>query len=264
MTRIGMNQHSANTLASLVPWTPMGQAFEGGQMMGEGYTSGNQTQGALGAGWAALAALPFGISSRRALVPQMERARRLGFNTDEVLYHGTPYGPFREFDLRRAGSASGEEGERAIFLTPNRSLASDFATQFTAEGPSAPRVMPLYIRPGRQLTLGPRDLPEVAQRDWSLLGVFGRRHLGYNNDVFRGALDRARAAGYDSVRFRRVGEFDRAPSDQVAVLDPRNVRSAVADFHPGRIDSANLLAGLAPPLTVGAGLAWWQTPPDQR
>jgi hypothetical protein len=68
-------------------------------------------------------------------------------------------------------------------------------------------------------------------------------YMTYNHRIFGAELGKARAEGYDSVRFMRVEEgMGAQPADQIAVFEPRNVRSTQAMFDPARRRSSNLLS----------------------
>lgn len=226
---IGAPRTIADRVAGVTPYTPMGQGYEAGQLIARGAETGNAGNVLVGGGLGALAALPFTVAPRAAVAgrvadpTRLARARALGFNTDEVLYHGTNAIPFDAFDISRAPIH-----ERAIFLTPSGETASMYAQERNITPPDARRVMPVYIRPGRQLDLD-----------------IGR---DYNSGIVSAALRRARTEGYDTVRFRRM--FDVSPEywndglampDQIAVLDPRNIRSTTADFNPAMVGSPHLL-----------------------
>lgn len=181
-------------------------------------------------------------SAERALAngeaARLQRARRMGFDVERPLYHGTAY-DVPAFEVGR-GSTHGVGGEDAVFLTELTSEAGHYANRSALarslrehgeyDGITGANVLPVYIKPGRQLDVDFGD---------------------YDPKAMKRVIDRARRQGYDSVRLRNVGEPGRDPlyprvvADQIAVLRPRNIRSRFAAFDPARSNSSDLLAGLA-------------------
>jgi hypothetical protein len=80
---LGAPRHTAERIGQIAPWTPMGGAFDAGQLIGEGINATNPAQIGLGTGLAGLAALPLGVARTPVRIPNPIRA-----------YHGSP----SEFD----------------------------------------------------------------------------------------------------------------------------------------------------------------------
>jgi hypothetical protein len=86
---------------------------------------------------------------------------------------------------------------------------------------------------------GPKNLLEVDTKIWG--GSF-------QGDLYDQMMARAKAQGYDGVKFKNVidspsGTGD--PSTVVAVIDPTKIRSRFAAFDPANKDSGHLLGSLA-------------------
>jgi hypothetical protein len=162
------------------------------------------------------------------------RARQQGYNTDEVLYHGTDRAGFEKFDVNAPARAR-SDGEQAIFLTNNPTKASSFA------GVKNQSIMPLYVR-GKIKTVSADDLPELAIPD-------GSGQMAYRSEAFSDILRQAKAEGFDGVRFRNVNEG--AVGDQIAIFDPSNIRSVNAAFDPDKAASPILTAGFGSGRKVG-------------
>lgn len=176
----------------------------------------NRSKGGAGVGIAEATAnaLPMDQASR------MARAREMGFDTDTTWYHGTS-AQFDAFDPSKVRDHS----IPSIWHTSSPEAASYFAN-INKDGP--PSVMQNKVRNGNQLKVpGPRP---------------------FGGDAFDSILKKAQSDGYDSVRFGQVID-DGTVSDQLVILDPRNIRSVNAAFDPAKSDSANLLAANASPST---------------
>ena len=154
------------------------------------------------------------IASALDMSPEarLARARDLGFDTENVVYHGTDK-QFDSFMPSRGGSAG-----PGVYVTPNAKHARHFGD-----------VKELMLR-GKYATWA--DVPEaVTIRPWyrDFLGLDG------GSPAIR-AAEWARNNGYDG--FKQEGY-------QTVVFDPRNIRSVNAAFDPAMSDSANLLAANA-------------------
>lgn len=143
----------------------------------------------------------------------------MGFDTDNVLHHGTPsQNPILEM---RPSSGENHAMGDGVYMTPDQRLAD------------------LYSRGGTRMDLmvrGPlRDYFQAGQR---------MRELSAEGHSWEDAMSLARQeskdGGYSGYQF----------ANEVAVWDPRNIRSVNAAFDPAKADSANLLA--ANPKTAGA------------
>lgn len=157
---------------------------------------------------------------------RMARAMEMGFDTDNVLYHGTPSPTFDEF----SPSANGKIGP-GVYLSTDSKLANKWA------GDGA--VMPVYAR-GKIGTMDDHEPFSDAARGASSVSEWKRQ----SNDAMRDA-------GYTGYRVQ----------DEVVLFDPKNIRSVNAAFDPSKSDSANLLA--ANPGSDLAGILA-ATPRDDR
>lgn len=157
------------------------------------------------------------------------RAKEQGFDTDEVLYHGTDRAGFDQFDVSAPARAR-SEGEQAVFLTNSPTKASVFA------GTKNQSIMPLYVR-GRIKTITPDDAAQLM-----IPGSRGQQ-MAYRSKDFARIIDQAKAEGFDGVRFKNVNEG--VVGDQIAIFDPSNIRSVNAAFDPDKAASPILTAGLS-------------------
>jgi hypothetical protein len=137
------------------------------------------------------------------------------------------------FDPYRAAG-----GENAIFFWDNPKAAneySDFAHPMKAGNRNNPTVFPVRIRHGKHKVV-----------DW--MEHTGKRD--YNSQVMRDLINFHRKQGYDTLRIKNMREADMEdegikdsntdPWDQIAVLNPQNIRSEYAKFDPKKISSGDL------------------------
>lgn len=154
---------------------------------------------------------------------RMARAREQGFDTDTVLYHGTP----ENVEAFKVGDTG------AIYMASDPEAANRFA-RFYYNDTSAPyqegaNVMPLYVR-GRL-----KDVPQADSGQWRQV-----------SDKLR---QETQAAGFDGARVQY-------PDGSVVtvIFDPSNIRSVNAAFDPDKAASSTLLAAAPFAAVGGAGL----------
>jgi hypothetical protein len=167
------------------------------------------------------ARLPMDDASRLA------RARDLGFDTSRPLFHGTDK-TFDAFDISKARTST----EPAVFFSPDLEVANAFG----------PNVVEAFVRPGRQKILtketDPDLVPDIFRNE-----PIDKKFIRYDRHKFARAIEDAKAQGYDSVVFKGVVDpMTDGMADQVAVFNPRDIRSIHAAFDPAKADSALLLA----------------------
>lgn len=155
---------------------------------------------------------------------RMARAREMGFDTDNVLYHGTD----KSFDSFKA-SGDGHFLGRGVYATPDPNYASFYPID-TIENAS---IMPLYAR-GSIADMA--DVPRAVTRwDWrnSVLAQQLRgEQVKQTPDKFERAAQWARDNGHAGLRY----------GNETVIFDPSNIRSVNAAFDPAKSSSANLLA----------------------
>ena len=194
-----------------------------------GLTRGAVAENALASGakhlGSALASeLPMDQASRLA------RAREMGFDTDNVLYHGTPH-KFQSFDPgpHRVGTGGGDVNhpmsEHGVFLTPDRAIASLYG----------PNVHEVYIRPGNQA----KYYDDIADPQ-----AINRQAENLSN---------AKNNGFNSVV---LNDNNPRVTPETVVFDPSRIRHTTAAFDPAYIDSKGLfLSDTGRPSLMGSALA---------
>ena len=174
-----------------------------------------------------------GKSAKKALKPllgmtkkeRMERAREMGFDTDQAYYHGTA-SDFDEFSMPDDGRFSLHG--RGVYFARDPSKVR-FAEQ------DGGNVIPAHIR-GKMGTEADRIDAERA------LGpqLAGMGH-GPRSELINSEMRRRGFTGYHA-------------GDQTIVFDPSNIRSVNAAFDPAKKDSPNLMAGFGGTFLGGGAL----------
>lgn len=184
-------------------------------------------------------------------VSRMARAKEMGF--DEVpFYHGTNQ-TIPEFNLRKVSSGSGAP-IKAVFGSENVTTAEDFAAlagynrmmkiKKTARAKNQPSFATQEIADEGQNIMPLREnTSDMATYTGADNGT--KRHL----DLAKAqeAIENARSEGKGGVYFKGVKEAtgEGMTSNNLAILNPKNIRSKFAAFDPRMKDSANLLAGFS-------------------
>jgi hypothetical protein len=172
---------------------------------------------------------------------RLARARRMGFDVDTPLYHGT-VGDFDAFDPAAFGSTSNADSAGAgVWLATDPRTANHYAdiggNMYRTRTPRAerdkgPSVLPVYARVQNPM----RHVDE------------GRRRTRRYSDV----IAEAKEKGHDAVIFENT--FDPVPNTtNMVVFDPRNIRSRFAAFDPEEVNSSDLLASLLGGVMLGGG-----------
>lgn len=178
-------------------------------------------RGAIGSGGGREQALPMDQASR------MARAKEMGFDTENVMYHGTT-SDFASFRPSRGDEAMGG----GVYLSPDTKMANMYAD--THDGMSG-RVLPLYVKGGKYFDTAKQSIDDIVPGSSASASPY---HLGDNAGQI---AKRLADDGYLGIR----QTFPEGQT-QVSVFDPRNIRSVNAAFDPAMADSANLLAANAP------------------
>jgi hypothetical protein len=213
---------------------------------------------------------------------RMKRAQEMGFDTSQLLYHGTLAGDIRSL---KPGIAT---NEFAVYSAKDPSYAGEYADVFrvSPEEPTPTRganVIPLYSR-GDALDL--TDFPDVLEKQDALdlatrLGVpeetmqmiwEGLEDIGLvsNGSVTTYEfLERSpeikailKAANETSVDFNDNSFL--GPEFNKATLDPRTLRSPTARFDPRLSHISNLTAANASPIVGAGGLAATASQPNRE
>lgn len=186
--------------------------------------------------------LPMDLASR------MARAKEMGFDVDNPVYHGTN-AQFDEFKPSDRGALG-----PGVYFSKVPGVAENYGTP----GEYMVRGTILNTGPFRDIPNGLTDAiksqltPDEAAR-WDRMWPTPRDMGGYtignaDAETLREVLTRSveparvpeimRAAGYDGMQGIADGH-------ELTIFDPRNIRSVNAAFDPSKADSANLLAANA-------------------
>ena len=202
----------------------------------------------------------------------MDRARALGFDVDNPMYHGTNQ-DINEF----LTSGKGKTTNSGAFFTDNPSVASTYSDSKTGV------LYPVLLKNGEVVNV------EANGSNWNWLkknikitsektkerkainknlGKLFADDFKYNDALSTDDLASwAKSQGFDSIKFNQVkdrgpqgvfaNEQSSMPSNNAAIFNPKNIRSRFAAFDPMKKESSNLLAqfgALAPTATMAAYL----------
>ncbi len=182
---------------------------------------------------------------------RMSRAKKMGFDTDVVYYHGSRQ-DIDGFDLSR--NAQGEDyPSKGLYLTDSPDLAYTYSG---AEG----AIYPVYLKKGAAIDIdangaGFRDIAGRSTEDiaWDYADDVSVDIVNINNvdDIGGEVLTSFKKGGGDSPYF--AGSYseskqktdilrDRARGANVTIVfDPNNVKSTSAAFDPKQANTGNLI-----------------------
>jgi len=181
------------------------------------------------------------VAQRRAALPisegglglpanntAMDRAKAIGFDVDNIMYHGTNK-KFNEFkDWRTNKNRGGLEG---IFFTDDKSLAKEYGRN----------VKDVYLKKGNVNSYDAEGKSFSDSKTQDFLSNAVRRLYGNSSVEMKNFVDSPNP----------WMNYETNPSTVVAVNMPSQIRSPNAAFDPFRRNDADILAGLAP-LSVGS------------
>lgn len=148
---------------------------------------------------------------------RMQRAQDLGFDTDNVFYHGTS-SDFAELQPSTVGDLGA-----GVYVTPNPEKASGYAA-----------VRKFMKR--QTNNAGPNVLPLRVKSNLNYLDLQGGSIMPFDEARIQSLKDQ----GYDGIR-----QFDTEGNViQMNIFDPKNIRSTNAEFNPANSDSSNLLSSV--------------------
>jgi hypothetical protein len=237
-----------------------------------GVAAGGAVRGAAGGGKALAAGLAANRVEASAAplamdqASRLSRARDMGFDTDRVFYHGSN----KDFSSFDPDAGVGARAGTGSWFTDDPDIAASYASR-----DGSPSITPVYLKDGKYVNVSAEgrnwqmldgqtdiDVPMGRNVDYGRLedyvGIMGDEYAS-TNDVAAWA----RKNGQDGARFQNIkdrGPFgnglENVEATNVAVFDPRNIRSVNATFDPSKSDSANLLAAnsekAAAPLALNA------------
>ena len=206
---------------------------------------------------------------------RFQRAREMGFDVNNILYHGTA-ADFPAFDASRGGSVTGARSARAAtWLSDDPDVAQGYAA-FAADR----AVQDLIDRSYRAEVDGDFDLSERLMREAerveaagvegaNIISAYGPRNLRrvdmageqYDPDdmSLSGLLSEAQqsgASGLELTEFIDNADFANMRSaSHRGIFNPSNIRSEFARFDPRLSNLRNLSAANVDPLTGAAAVS---------
>lgn len=179
---------------------------------------------------------------------RMGRAKEMGFDTDEVLYHGTT-GDISSFKRSKTGSVG-----PGIYLTDDAEDAAAFARpdRRPGEAVEGTNIMPLYIKRSDVLPMAPLSKDHAAR-----LSKYLGRQINEGDPVPLIGLEKkggSLAEGAEAAGFAGLEHPGRKGAKHYVIFDPKNIRSVNAAFDPDKATSSTLLAAAPFAAVGGAGL----------
>jgi hypothetical protein len=173
---------------------------------------------------AAFTTLPLDLKSR------MERAKAMGFDINQVLYHGMPKYQTKRWD-GLGFNASETKNETGLFTT----LEPHIAAKYASGAQMGENMLKMY---------GRTDKPKIV--DW--------KGKNYAEAPMISEIADAWAGGHDFLRIKNMYDMG-GLQDQLIYRNPNQLRSIFAVFDPKYKDSKNLLragipAALASPFVL--------------
>jgi len=195
---------------------------------------------------------------------RMARAREMGFDTEQVLYHGTG-ADFQEFlRVPPARSTSADSARAGVWMTDSAQEAAEYgelAAQNLKTNVLQQRINQAERRGDwdevNKLTQeweasdaagfdGEMVLPLVSRGSLRVVDLGGKKFSEAGNEIWQ-AINAAQKEGVAGVRFTNIVDpvssaVPTEPTTHTLIFDPSNIRSVNAAFDPNASESANLLA----------------------
>lgn len=200
---------------------------------------GNYGLAALGA----IGAIPVASGAKAAL----RRAKEAGFDVANKWYHGSNQ-MIPDFDDAKRGTVTGGTiaGSQLAgighFASSSKKVADKFAELAAKTQGGKPARIPLYSAKKGRVVLDFTNLDEP--HSVVAANLLEARDSGARTAILKGVRD--------SVSGKK--------SDVLVIFDPSAVRRPTAAFDPAKLDSANLLAGLA---SLGLGVQVLRSTPEE-
>jgi len=195
-----------------------------------------------------------GLGLHAANTP-MERAQAMGF---EPAYHGTNK-EVEQIDLSKAGEMTkNPNAPLGFWMTPNTQEASRYAN-FYIDRPEGANVMPLMVRKGQKYPISYTELNNIAMSVFKGPGSTPKERYELGRKSAKKLREKLRGENYDTAVMA-----EGKPTEEIIALDPATVRSRFAAFDPAKINSPDLLAGMAGPTVLAAALMEQQRREKER
>ena len=173
--------------------------------------------------------------------PRKARARAMGYDVDNVLYHGTntDIEAFEKTSMSRTDEGGSMYGAGYYFATTSEA-AEFYAKNTAAKFGGAENIVPAYVRlknPITQEMLQDRDFLQQMQAAGYAMERFPNGYMLKSQSA-----DFAKASAQFTEIAQKLGYDGVVTRSQVNVFDPANIRSVNAAFDPANAASAQLLA----------------------
>jgi hypothetical protein len=209
----------------------------------------------------------------------MDRARAMGFDVDNPMYHGTA-SDFRRLDPNVMGEATGARTAREAFWTTDSPDVARTYAEYSATGSKVRKLLDDADKAADlkqwnkydDLVRQAESLEAAFVRDYgqgqNIMPMFGRRgdlrpvnmqgrsydDFGVSDEILEGLQN----AGIDNISGLELRALDDAvgrtnlPSTHFGFTDPTAVRSRFAAFDPKRSKESDILASILAGLGLGS------------
>ena len=170
----------------------------------------------------------------------MDRAADLGFTTPA--YHATA----KDFEAFKPGGYDPSISGHAVWVSPYADVQPAMHNVGARGGKyrEGANVMPLMVKSRSPLMLDDKSMLEWAQ------DVYAGGSKEFPQTISKETADALIADGYDSIKFMGEKLGWGPKSDEIVMLNPKNIRSRFAAFDPARVNESDLL-GRADPRLLG-------------
>jgi len=174
----------------------------------------------------------------------MDRAKALGFNIDEPVYHGTSadiksFNPALADTRRKTGTPTG-----SVVVSSNPDTASTYANMKSGEWikswDEGGNVIPMYLKKNKSLVVNAAE-PNYTP-NWNNLLIRKYPEIETTNELAALAKD----MGKESATIKNIKDnavMSSAEGNTTFVFKPELLRSRFAAFDPARANENDILAG---------------------
>lgn len=177
---------------------------------------------------------------KKYLAEKLARAKEMGFDTDNVYYHGSPNPDIKEFKPSEKGMFGS-----AVYLTKNPEEAGQYAIQSNTGTQGTPTIYPLLTK-GRILNrTNYKDIwdlykeidPSLPNIDFSGNWWENKKNL----EDFNSAVKKMDKLGLINDLVKKSKIFSGIQDqDHRIIFDPKNIRSKFAKFDPAMSESSDI------------------------